>query len=250
MCAMNTVEPKWRQVTAPEGQRKWMPTKAAIAWYWLISEDGRSRIPFDCDPLEPCCFACGLWDEALCRDNASLADFSYMWDSAKFLERAHMTPRGCAGVNDAANIILLCVSCHRVSPDVRDPKVITDWVLASKKDERSRQMRAVCDTYERVREAGISFMDLVPAALSPDWERELSQIEEYYERIVVIGGVTPEEMVQLAAVPDWRERLTYLVKSGETGTHGSRLSPGTMAWAMRTALAMSSDWDAKARNVS
>jgi len=50
----------------------------------------------------------------------------------KNLERCHIIPHALGGLDEPANIVLLCKRCHAEGPNVTDPEIMWDWIYAYK----------------------------------------------------------------------------------------------------------------------
>ncbi|MET7975702.1 endonuclease domain-containing protein [Streptomyces mirabilis] len=85
------------------------PTKWAIVQYWASTPDdaGRNIFAPHFSLDEPCCFTCGWFSERW-KGGRSIKK---AWERAR-LERAHITPAGVGGSDEADNIILMCTPCH------------------------------------------------------------------------------------------------------------------------------------------
>jgi hypothetical protein len=83
---------------------------------------------------EPSCWACGYFAESWESHDADRPlydDLALYWDSAKGLDRAHIVARSQFGLDNAANMALLCSRCHELSPDSRHAEVMLDWIRSS-----------------------------------------------------------------------------------------------------------------------
>ena len=109
--------------------RKSMPSKADIAFYWR--NQAFDTFNYFMDWGEPSCWACGKWYES-CPDLEKQGlpvkkVFSY-WNKHYYLERCHILPKAHDGCNCPANLTLLCKSCHKASPDTRNLALFATWV--------------------------------------------------------------------------------------------------------------------------
>ena len=102
-------------------QKRKMPSKGAIADYWMKWETDNKQIPpwGDWDWGEPACMACTRWLEGW--DNPKT--ITGKWNSTKGLERCHVIPRYLGGTDDVSNLVLMCPKCHQSQPDDLDPEI-------------------------------------------------------------------------------------------------------------------------------
>lgn len=49
---------------------------------------------------------------------------------SKNLQRAHIVPDSLGGLDAPENLILLCEKCHSEAPNVTDPEIMWDWLMA------------------------------------------------------------------------------------------------------------------------
>lgn len=99
-----------------------MPSHQEVAEYWESRPlPGGQHVPI-IDVGEPECFACG-WSP-LDRVRPTRKKIN-IW---KGLQRAHVVARSLGGPNTVDNLVLLCDSCHRESPDTARPEVFWRWV--------------------------------------------------------------------------------------------------------------------------
>lgn len=107
------------------------PTKWAIAQHWDSTPggDGRDIFAPHFSLDGPCCFTCGWYSERW-KEGRSIKK---AWERAR-LERAHITPAGLDGSDEADNIILMCAPCHEESPDWFSPWEMAIWI--SKRADR------------------------------------------------------------------------------------------------------------------
>lgn len=56
----------------------------------------------------------------------------YCWNcgSPKDLTRCHIIPHSCGGKDTPSNYVLLCRKCHEEAPNVADPRIMWDWLIA------------------------------------------------------------------------------------------------------------------------
>lgn len=52
--------------------------------------------------------------------------------SERKLQRCHIVPASRGGKDDPSNLVLLCEDCHKEGPNVDDPKIMWDWLMAYK----------------------------------------------------------------------------------------------------------------------
>lgn len=104
--------------------RKKLPTVKAILDYWesAVYETKKETLSFCFDREEPTCFAChdghnGKYD---CKGIKG-------WTDAR-LQRAHIIPDSLNGSNDPSNFVMLCKSCHKQNPHVKNREVYIRWM--------------------------------------------------------------------------------------------------------------------------
>jgi hypothetical protein len=116
-----------------------VPGKWALAQHWAALPDTDRSIfaPYLEDLSHPCCFACGWFSERWTEGRSPKAS----WERA-LLERAHITPAGLGGTDQADNIILLCTPCHHESPDWHDPWEMATWI-ARRPERASKEIEHV-----------------------------------------------------------------------------------------------------------
>lgn len=56
----------------------------------------------------------------------------YCWNcgSPKELTRCHIVPHSLGGKDEASNYVVLCRRCHEEAPNVEDPRIMWDWLIA------------------------------------------------------------------------------------------------------------------------
>jgi hypothetical protein len=110
-CFHIATRPGW----LPERPPRRMPTVTKIAQYW----HGHPGT-FEVDIATPECFRCHLSVPA------------WSW-----LERAHLVDRWCGGLDHEANIVMLCVCCHRRMPPFMIDQVAEaiSWVQSNDDSE-------------------------------------------------------------------------------------------------------------------
>ncbi|MCW2994324.1 MAG: hypothetical protein JWQ18_1819 [Conexibacter sp.] len=99
--------------------------KAAIAQYWLDTDEGLARLPRNeaANWDLPACFACGFSGTD---DDDAVAEWK-LWNRA-VLERCHLVPAALGGSDEPSNLVLLCRRCHQDAPNVADPTYMLDWI--------------------------------------------------------------------------------------------------------------------------
>ena len=85
-------------------------SKRAIVDYWSKRID-ECDLSVDWSEAEEYCWNCG---------------------SPKELTRCHIVPRSLGGEDVPSNYVLLCRRCHEQAPNVKDPRIIWDWLGAHK----------------------------------------------------------------------------------------------------------------------
>jgi 5-methylcytosine-specific restriction endonuclease McrA len=90
-CYMIATHPNWM----PPRPGRRMPSIKKILAYWERLSDN----PFEIHPATPACFRCGL-----------------EVDQWNWLERAHLVDRWLGGLDNEANLVMLCRLCHRLMP--------------------------------------------------------------------------------------------------------------------------------------
>lgn len=58
----------------------------------------------------------------------------YCWNcgSPKELTRCHIVPHALGGEDQPGNFVVLCRLCHEEAPNVGDPRIMWDWLIAHK----------------------------------------------------------------------------------------------------------------------
>ena len=58
----------------------------------------------------------------------------YCWNcgSPKELTRCHIVPDSLGGADEPSNFVVLCRQCHEEAPNVADPRIMWDWLIAHK----------------------------------------------------------------------------------------------------------------------
>lgn len=56
----------------------------------------------------------------------------YCWNcgSPKELTRCHIVPHSLGGKDEPSNFVVLCRRCHEEAPNVEDPRIMWDWLIA------------------------------------------------------------------------------------------------------------------------
>jgi len=108
--------------------RKSMPTKSQIAFYW--KENTIEYFDYLMDWGEPSCWACGIWNGHMDIDLEGLKQKQIfkVWNKHRYLERCHVLPNAHGGCCCEANLVLLCKRCHKTSPDTKSTKLFLDWI--------------------------------------------------------------------------------------------------------------------------
>jgi len=101
-------------------KRKATPSHEKI----VMAQDG--KVPWF-DWYEPACMACTK-HRTQKYDGNSKKTINQVWGEHKYLEKAHIVPHSLSGKNTPDNYILLCVDCHRESPDTNNPEIMYSWV--------------------------------------------------------------------------------------------------------------------------
>ena len=100
--------------------------KSVVAKHWAHREDRDVVLPNFVDYGEPSCMACGYWRE----DWDSPSTIAAKWNSTS-LEVCHIVARQFGGTEDLDNLILMCPTCHRDSPDVNDGgEAMRQWLAS------------------------------------------------------------------------------------------------------------------------
>lgn len=60
----------------------------------------------------------------------------YCWNcgSPKELTRCHIVPHSLGGKDEPSNFVVLCRRCHEEAPNVEDPRIMWDWLVAHQSD--------------------------------------------------------------------------------------------------------------------
>lgn len=97
--------------------------------YWKDRTDinGFEYIP---DWGERLCFGCKKKDSAIYED--SYPNLKAFWNGSTSLEKAHIVAKQFGGSYEPCNIVFLCKSCHKESPDFNDREPFLLW-LSSKR---------------------------------------------------------------------------------------------------------------------
>lgn len=58
----------------------------------------------------------------------------YCWNcgSPKELTRCHIVPHSLGGKDEPSNFVILCRRCHEEAPNVENPRIMWDWLIAHK----------------------------------------------------------------------------------------------------------------------
>ena len=101
-------------------ERKTPPSHESI----VMAQDG--KVPWF-DWYEPSCMACTK-HRVKKDDGNSSKTINQVWKEHTYLEKAHIVPHSLNGDNAPENYLLLCVDCHRESPDTINPAIMYNWV--------------------------------------------------------------------------------------------------------------------------
>ena len=75
----------------------------------------------------------GIVDEGdLSVDWSEAEERCWRCGSAKELTRCHIVPHSLGGDDEPANYVMLCRQCHEEGPNVNDPEIMWDWLMAYK----------------------------------------------------------------------------------------------------------------------
>lgn len=161
------------------GVKKWMPSRAKIAYYW--TKGSYQYFDYLMDWGEPSCWACGIFADSLDVDVSDSKDFEMLkvWTNHDYLQRCHIVPKAFGGCNCEANLVLLCRRCHQSSPDTRDPIHFVNWVK-NKKKVFCQEIKDAMTLLEYLPEEDDSKLLLM---------KEFSQY--YKENSVIVGGSRP-----------------------------------------------------------
>ena len=85
-------------------------TISAIVDYWAPRVD-ECDLSVDWSEAEEYCWRCG---------------------SPKELVRCHIVPHSLGGADEPSNFVVLCRPCHEENPNVADPEIMWDWLMAYK----------------------------------------------------------------------------------------------------------------------
>lgn len=134
--------------------------------YWYGKEDCNGE-PWILDPGEKTCFKCGYLDSEIC-SGESLKDF---WDKSSRLEKAHVVPKSLKGDDSPKNIILLCPTCHKESPDTIDYEINLTWIA----DHRGNRMMKICESvFSKLSESEINnLLDVDSISLVQSFENKV-----------------------------------------------------------------------------
>lgn len=65
-------------------------------------------------------------------DWSEAEEFCWNCGSPKDLTRCHIIPHALNGKDEPANFVVLCRRCHEEAPNVEDPRIMWDWLIAHK----------------------------------------------------------------------------------------------------------------------
>lgn len=162
---------------------------ADIAAYWIgkrispngnISNDG--DVVIGCSIYEPTCWGCGMPFVS----KAELfgeKDVRKIWNDPTVksgLERCHIIPKSCGGVDAPHNLFLLCGRCHAQSPDTTNIQAFFRWIYHRNKAYSMGHLNAK------------TINDLVDAELR---DRGMPTFKEMFDT------VTPEQQ------KEWSDRI-------------------------------------------
>lgn len=114
---------------------------SAIVDYWAARVD-ECDLSVDWSEAEEYCWRCG---------------------SPKDLTRCHIVPHSLGGKDEPSNFVLLCRACHEENPNVADPEIMWDWLMAYKsafyntfwQDEGLREYKFL---YKRTMDEDLGFL--------------------------------------------------------------------------------------------
>ena len=73
----------------------------------------------------------GIVDESdLSVDWAEAEERCWRCGSVKELARCHIVPHSLGGGDEPSNYVILCHQCHEEGPNVSDPEIMWDWLMA------------------------------------------------------------------------------------------------------------------------
>jgi hypothetical protein len=92
-----------------------------IADYWEENNDiYETELNFDWGDCRTHCWNCG--DDKQSKSNPKTIR----------LERCHIIPHSLGGVDMPHNYVLLCKDCHKIAPDITNPKYMWEWIKSNK----------------------------------------------------------------------------------------------------------------------
>ena len=107
-----------------------LPSKSAIAGYWLEDDRLYHEHGILMDWGEPSCWACGDgWDGRydVKQRNLSFSQLMALWEKAP-LQRCHIVASSIGGSDDVPNLVLMCAECHDLAPNTTDRSLLFRWM--------------------------------------------------------------------------------------------------------------------------
>lgn len=116
------------QINPPKRQP--LPTMSDILAYWGKNQDDLyTKTGYLLDRGEPTCWACNdTFEGRFDQGNTRRA----RWENSP-LQRCHIVPDSLGGSNDPSNFVLMCRTCHDLSPDTTSPEILFAWMRSQSK---------------------------------------------------------------------------------------------------------------------
>lgn len=109
-------------------KRKSFQKSVIASQYFSKSDSSKVQINHHYDSGEPFCMACGYYRNPEKVDKKEHERTYTCWNRAEFLEKCHIIPLALGGEDDIGNLILLCESCHKESPDTTSIRSFQIWI--------------------------------------------------------------------------------------------------------------------------